>query len=261
MRHVTQHHPRSLIAIALCCVSLHAMADSPRLTLSTGLDYSRGKYGQTEETTIKYVPFTAKLEQDRWTFRATVPYIEIDGPANVLPDSRVVIGGNPQNLRTRASGLGDVVVSAFYGAFEDTRQQRFMDLGIKVKLPTADEKRGLGSGKTDYSFQADLFQTVDQTTFFATAGYRVFGDPVGVNLRNVPYGSLGLSHKLSSRNVIGASVDARSKTTEFATGLREYSVFFSHKFNETYKLQTYLVKGDTPASVDLGGGATLAVTW
>lgn len=260
-KHMKKNAIKRFLPVALMLLAGTAQADSPKLTLSTGLDYSTGKYGQAEETKIKYVPFTAKYEMDRWTFRSTIPYIEIDGPANVLPDSRVVIGNATRANRTRESGLGDVVVSAFYSAYENTADKIYMDIGAKVKLPTADEKRGLGSGKTDYSLQADLFKTMGQATVFSTLGYKFFGDPTGVNLKNVPYATLGLSYKLSPKNTIGTAVDVRSKTTETATGLREYSIFYSHKIDETYKVQTYLVTGDTRSSVDLGGGAMLAVTW
>ncbi len=56
-------------------------------------------------------------------------------------------------------------------------------------------------------------------------------------------------------------MDLREATTKDGTGLREYSAFYSHKFNDTYKLQTYIVTGDTESSVDFGVGAMLAMSW
>jgi len=56
-------------------------------------------------------------------------------------------------------------------------------------------------------------------------------------------------------------MDVRERTTNTSTALREYSLFYSHKIDQTYKLQTYIVTGDTTSSVDIGGGAILAVTW
>jgi hypothetical protein len=250
---------KTLLAIAFAAAfNVHA-ADS-KLVMSTGLDYSSGKYGQTEDTKITYVPFTGKYEVDRWTFKATVPYIQIEGPANVTPDSRIVVNG-VRPVRSKESGLGDTVLGASYNAVANLEKQLYVDVGGKVKLPTADEAKGLGSGKTDYSLYTDVFKTQGNLTWLGTLGYKVFGDPTGVNLNNVFYGSAGLSYKLSSNDSVGFVVDLRERTTNTSTALREYSLFYSHKFDQTYKLQTYIVTGDTTSSVDLGGGAILAVTW
>ena len=250
---------KSLILIAFA-FSVQAHADEPKLSFSTGIDYSTGKYGQAEKTDITYVPFNAKLETGRWTFKATVPYIEISGPANVAPDSRVVLAG-VRPVRSRESGLGDVVLGGSYNVVTNTQRQYYVDLGGKVKLPTADEKRGLGTGKTDYAVYTDVYKTQGNLTWLGTVGYKVFGDPAGVNLNNVFYGSAGMSYKLSRQDSVGLVVDLREKTTPTTQGLREYSLFYAHKFNDTYKLQTYLVTGDTTSSVDLGAGAVLAVSW
>lgn len=251
---------KKILVSTLFAVSLHATAETPKLVFSTGLDYSSGKYGQAEDTKITYVPFTGKYEVDRWTFKATVPYIQIEGPANVTPDSRVVVAGT-RPVRSKESGLGDVVVGASYNALANLEDQFYLDLGFKVKLPTADEQKGLGSGKTDYSVYTDLYKTYGNVTLLGTLGYKKFGDPTGIDLNDVLYGSAGFSYKLSSADSIGFVVDAREKTTNTSEALREYSVFYSHKFNNTYKLQTYLVTGDTTSSVDIGGGAILAVNW
>lgn len=252
---------KNLIALLFAVASTAAHAADTKLVFSTGLDYSSGKYGQTEDTNITYVPFTGKYEMDRWTFKATVPYIQIDGPANVTPDSRVVVNPGTRAVRTKESGLGDVVLNAAYSTYSNTEQQLYIDIGGKVKLPTADEKKGLGSGKADYSIYSDVFKTYGNVTLLGTLGYKVFGDPDGINLNNVLFGSAGFSYKLSQADSIGFVVDVRERTTDGSTALREYSVFYSHKFDDTYKLQTYLVTGDTTSSVDIGGGAILAVTW
>lgn len=250
---------KSLFAILLA-ISFSAHANEPKLIFSTGLDYSSGKYGQAEDTRILYLPITGKYEIDRWTFKATVPYIQIEGPANVTPDSRVVVN-TLRPVRSKESGLGDTVLSAGYNALSSLEQQLYVDVGGKVKLPTADETRGLGSGKTDYSIYTDVFKTQGNITWLGTLGYKIFGDPTGLNLNNVLYGSAGFSYKLSPVGSAGFIVDLRERTTDASTALREYSLFYSHKFDETYKLQTYLVTGDTTSSVDIGGGAILAVTW
>lgn len=249
------------LALLALLLSSPSWANDNKITYSTGFDYSVGKYGQAEDTKITYVPFSAKMDSGRWTFRATVPYLQIEGPANVIADSRVVIAGTTRPTRSKESGLGDVVLGTTYGALVDTNGQLYVDLGAKVKLPTADEKRGLGSGKTDYSIYTDVIKGMGKTSFLGTLGYKVFGDPTGIDLRNVFYGSVGLAYKLGPKNQIGATVDLREKTTATGTGLREYTVFYSYRIDQTYRLQTYLVVGDSRSSVDTGGGVVIAASW
>ncbi|MCE2680646.1 MAG: hypothetical protein LW629_09420 [Burkholderiales bacterium] len=250
-----------LIAAAAALIGSQALAQESKFSMTTGVDYSTGKYGQAEDTKITYVPFTGKWEKDRLTLKVTVPYLRIDGPGGVNADSRVVTNITTNKTRTVADGLGDVVLGATYTAVELPADKVFIDVGAKVKLPTASESKGLGSGKTDYTLVSDIYKTIDQVTLIGTVGRRFFGDPVGVDLRDVWFGSAGVVYKLDGKQSIGTSVDVRQRTTATSTSLREYSVFHSYKFNSSYKLQTYVVVGDTTSSVDLGGGMMLGVSW
>ena len=250
-----------LLALGLLINSGAVVADQGTYSYSTGIDYSSGKYGQAEDTNITYIPLTGKYEKDKLTLKLTVPYLRIDGPGGVTPDSRIVVNGNTNNTRTVQSGLGDVVLGATYSVLELAEQKVYVDVGGKIKFPTASESKGLGTGKTDYAVSTDVYKSIGQTTLYGTVGYKVLGDPAGVNLNNVFFGSTGLIYKVDAKNSLGIGMDARERTSANSTALREYSVFYSHKFNQNYKLQTYLVVGDTTSSVDLGGGATLGISW
>ena len=247
----------SAVIVSLLQIPAHAEGT---IGFTTGVDYSSGKYGQSEKTRITYVPLIAKYELDRWSFKAVVPWLRIDGPGGVAADSRITTG-TAVTRRTVESGLGDIVLGTTYSALILNEQKFYMDIGAKVKLPTASESKGLGTGKTDYTLSTDIYKTLDQLTLMATLGYRVLGDPTGVDLNNVWFTSIGAVYKIDDKNSLGATMDLRQATTNQTTGLREYTVFYSHKFNQTYKLQTYAVAGDTTSSVDFGAGAMLAISW
>src|SRR5229473_2226361 len=61
-----------------------ASVQSDGFSLTTGADYSTGKYGGTSSTDILYVPLTGAYEMDKWLFKVTVPYIMVTGPGNVV---------------------------------------------------------------------------------------------------------------------------------------------------------------------------------
>ncbi|SNX60771.1 hypothetical protein SAMN06296273_2240 [Nitrosomonas ureae] len=85
------------------------------LSFSTATDFTTGKYGGTTSTDIWYVPFTARYDKDRASFRLIVPYLSITGPGNVLGPGigGIVDGGGPiigGSVGGSSSGGGGVIV-------------------------------------------------------------------------------------------------------------------------------------------------------
>jgi len=248
---------RGALAAMLALPSSALFAEG--LTLSTGFDYTSGKYGSSEKTEILYVPFTGKYETGAWTFRTTVPYIRITGPGNVVGagTDRVTLPGASTARRTE-SGLGDIVGSAFYNLLNERSAPVGLDVGAKVKLGTADRDKGLGTGENDYSVQADVFKPFGATTAFASLGYRWYGDPPGVELRNVVYGSAGATHKVSENTSVGAAYDWRPRVSSNGGQISEATAFVTQRLSRAWKVQLYGVKGFSTGSPDYGVGALLS---
>jgi outer membrane putative beta-barrel porin/alpha-amylase len=169
----------------------------------------------------------------------------------------VTIPGAAAGRRTE-SGLGDIVASAFYGLSDERSTGLGIDLGLKVKLPTADEAKGLGTGETDYSVQADFFKPLGGAlTGFGSLGYRWYGDPPGVDLRNVAYGAIGVSYRMSAETTVGAAYDYRPRITTGGSTISEVTAFWSQRMSREWKLQLYGVVGLSDGSPDAGIGALL----
>jgi hypothetical protein len=254
---------KTIFATLILTSSQTSYAEDAVYNFTTGLDYSSGKYGQAKETRIKYVPFTGKYELNRWLVKVTVPWIEIDGPGGVTGgDSNIIIDQNI-NKHTRESGLGDIVSSVTYTTFDSAEQKFILDVGAKVKFATASVEKGLGTGANDYSTQIDGYKTFDKLTLLSTVGYKWFGKPELSNysLKNVWFGTVGAAYKINALNSAGLLLDLREAAWEQNTEIREYTLYYSHKFNPTYKLQSYITTGDTRSSVDFGAGLMLGVSW
>jgi hypothetical protein len=253
--------PRIAIGAALFAAShTAALAASDDLTtFSVGAEYSKGDYGAPQPTDTYYVPFAVKHETGRWILKLTVPYLEITGPGNVIGAGadRVVIGDGNAPRRT-ASGLGDIVGAVFYNALDDRKAPVGVDVGFKVKFGTANSDKGLGTGENDYAVQADLFKTMGNFTPFGTIGYRVYGDPPGVNFRNVPYGTVGGAYRFSRQTTAGAAYDFRSPVVTGGASVSELTAYVSQRLSESVKLQLYAIKGFSDASPDYGVGLNLS---
>lgn len=242
-------------ALPVLIAVLPATALAEGLTVGTGLDYSSGKYGDTQKTEAWYVPITGKYETGLWTFRLAVPFIRSTGPGNVIgagPD-RVTIPGGSTTVRTE-SGLGDIVGSAFYNLVDERDSEFGLDLGAKVKLGTGDNDKGLGTGENDYSVQVDVFKPIGLYTAFGSLGYRMYGDPPGVELHNVIYGSVGGSYRMSSETSVGLAYDFRPRITASGSSISEVTAFVSQRLSRDRKLQVYALTGLTDGSPDFGVG-------
>ncbi len=87
-----------ILLLLFACNCPTALANG--FSLSAATDFTTGDYGGTASTDIWYVPFTARYDKNRASFRVIVPYLNITGPGNVIGpgiggiDSRgTIIGG------------------------------------------------------------------------------------------------------------------------------------------------------------------------
>ncbi len=159
----------------LCAAATALMVATPlamsadKTTLSTGMTYLKGDYGQASDTEILYVPFTLKHRTGPWTLKVTVPYLRITGPGGVLPDLGATGATTPAGTN---SGLGDIIAGATYRAYYDAERGLLVNLTGKVKLPTADKNKGLGTGETDWYAESSVYKISGAWTPFATLGYK-----------------------------------------------------------------------------------------
>src|SRR5258707_10334533 len=152
-----------------------ASVQSDGFSLTTGADYSTGKYGGTSSTDILYVPLTGAYEMDKWLFKVTVPHIMVTGPRNVVRGIGI-IKSKKAGPRTTQSGVGDVVARVTRNLIHQTGDGTLVDLTGKVKFGTADAGKALGTGENDYGAQIDLTQRVTSAlSAFGTFCYRIIG--------------------------------------------------------------------------------------
>lgn len=243
------------LALGSVCV---AADDDVRWSISSGVDYTSGDYGGPDVIEDTYVPVTAKMETGRLGFRLTVPYLSVRAPSGTViigPGGEPVAGTGP--TRTE-SGLGDIIAGVtLYDALRDDALGLALDLTGKVKFGTANEDKGLGTGEHDYSVQADLYKFVDDVTLLVSAGYKVRGDPSGIDLENVLFGSIGGLYRLTAQTRTGLIFDYRESAFSGGDSVRELTGFVSQRVGEHWRVQFNLLTGFSDASPEWGGGLKL----
>jgi hypothetical protein len=260
-----------------------ATTDSSQFSLSAGADYSSGKYGTATTTDIWSVPVTAAYQTDRWTFKLVVPYINITGASDVIPGIGKVKNGNPlcrgvgrlvgglvhacgggastgaaaTTTSGSASGLGDITASAGYELFASADHTFGLDLTGKVKFGTADTDKGLGTGQNDYGLSLDTYKVSGAWTAFGGAGWMKYGSSQYIQLKNGFNANIGADYKLSPGNSVGAYYYYREKIAVSGAAQSELTAYWNHKFNDSLRLQGYVLGGTTDGSPDWGAGASM----
>lgn len=225
-------------------------------SLTAGMDYSTGKYGNTTSTDILYIPVTTKISVDDYFFKLTIPYIKVTSTGDAVIRGMGIFRIKTVAAKTTTqSGLGDITASAGYIFFES--DSSMLDVAGNIKFGTADANKNLGTGENDYSAQIDGYYFVNKTTLFATAGYKVIGAPAGVTVNNINYGSIGASQKTSEKTSAGIALDVAQSITSLSPGTRELSVFVSNKITPDLKIQASVLKGYSDSSPDLGASLML----
>lgn len=261
MMHKNSLNLKSLFIFTLLCPTV-AFSD-PRYTVSSGIDYSTGKYGDSESTDITYIPIVVKYENEATTIKLTLPWVEIKGPGDVVGLDGIVVKNQLNRKRMYSSGVGDIVLSGTrsLGSFGDINPIT-IDLTGKVKFATASKSKGLGTGENDYTAELSAYKSLSTAlVIFGDVGYKLMGDSNELNLNNVWFTSAGLSFQYSPNIHTGIMADYRQKTLNRADPLREISTFASYRFNQHYKLQTYLTHGYSDASPDWGVGTMLGISF
>lgn len=220
-------------------------------TVGTGADYSRGDYGFTADTEVFSVPLNFGYESGPWRFNASVPWLTIRGPAAITGS-----GGAARPTAASESGLGDLYAGASY-AFGQVGP---VNLGFtgRLKLPTADETRGLGTGETDFYGQLDLSRTFGACTPFASVGWRVLGDSAAYQLQDGLYGSVGAHFRASPTTVWTVAGDWGRRIIAGGDPTMDVLVMFNRDIAPSWRFTAYALKGFTDASPDFGGGLALS---
>jgi len=151
-------------------------------------NYSSGTYGTSTTTDIVYAPFMIQRLFRDGDVAVVIPFLSVTGNGNVT-----LIGGVPNRTTTSENagprvtqmGVGDIVLRARYYAIDEKNWWPTIALTGRLKIPTADSDRGLGTGKFDEGIGVETTKTLgEKWLLFADAGFTWIGKPPGLNLRN-----------------------------------------------------------------------------
>ncbi len=223
-----------------------------KVKLSTGFDFSTGDYGNAQDTEIWYWPIAAKATFGNWAAKLTVPYLRIKGPGAVVGGGGAgITQGGGGNITTE-SGLGDILAGLTY-TIDVEKYDAFVDLTGKVKIPTADEDKGLGTGEADYTIQGDITKMFGSAYIFGGGGRKFVGESAQFQLDDIWLFNIGAGYQINKKFGIGAAYDFRESASS-SQNPSEVSGYLTYKVTDAVSTLLYGVTGFTDGSPDASVG-------
>lgn len=237
-----------------------ARADQGQFSLSSGF-VSPSEYGTTKSADMLSTPTVGKYETGPWAFKLTVPDTVNPGMAVAVPEIGLFPPGNTAN--SLQSGLTNSEAAATYninsGNINSGGVSTFgVNLTGKVRLGMPDKSFSLGSVLNDYAAQADAYQNFDKFRALGSLGYKIHGDPAGINMNRVVYGSVGGAYQLNDQLSGGVDFRLSQNPSALEPGQRQLSAYLSHNIGKSVKARGYLLEDFSNGNPDRSVGAAVS---
>jgi|GEM_PF-5050586 len=231
----------------------------PATTINVSQLFSRGDYGLDVESTMHATVLQAAYRTPTWGTSISVPYLNITGPAievyeDIDTGELFLVDIDDDNRQ----GLGDTVISFDQVAWQKPREGKKLRLGASLKLPTGDEYRRLGNGKTNLSLFAKGRMRKRSTVYSAQLGYQFMGKTEFTDYNNRVFLSTGFFHHLDRHWGVGAGWRFKQASLEEREHQQSLSTFVSRKLNRSWNAAIRVNLGLTDAVADFSGGLQLS---
>ena len=252
-----------LFAISALALAAPAMAE-PTVELSTGLDYREGDYGTGESIETWEVPTSLRVQSGQFLFSATLPYLRVDAPGNVVGGGGGILGlpiivdpTEPPG-RVRREGIGDLELGAAYTVPSE-------DIGLtfsgQVKVPTASTAKRLGTGEFDYAVGAELSRSFGRVTPFVGVGYTMPGDPDQYDLGNSLSARAGAAVQMGKRVRGHVTYGYAESISPLIPDEQQISTGINAGLSDRLSLGLYGAAGLSKGSPDVGAGVRLGTSF
>lgn len=247
-----------------------------------------GNYGTGARTTVFDLPFSLRRFFADGDVGVVVPYVTVIGNGSVtllggapnqsgamgpaVAGSQGAHGMRPSSMmmppsggqthasqafpgRETKSGLGDLTLNGRYTVLDEGA---FPSLGVtgRVKLPTADRAKALGTGRFDEGLGIELSRELTSGfSVLAGAGYTFIGNPPGEGLRDQWDYSAGLGYDFTKDLAGSVSYEEYRALVAGTDDPRSLSLSVRYRWSPRWRLSASGEVGLSKASPDAGFSA------
>ena len=259
---------RSAVIVGLLVAALTpstARAEDWRFSVGSSVNYLSGDYGTGRDTSLLYVPLTLTVAPvPRLKLGLTIPYIRQTGENVVLTGGGVAARNNvlatSRSVNRTEDGLGDILLRGEYVLLEEGAVLPEVAPFLKVKFPTADRDKGLGTGEFDETVGTSLSKTFfERLVGYIDLGYTFIGSPPGADFRNSFGWSLGAAYTILVSLTVVAFLDGATAISPGQDDPLAARVGAEFRLTKALKLTGAVARGFTDGAADWDVAAGLAL--
>ncbi len=230
------------------------------LWLTVGLQYESGDYGTGANTDLWQVPIGLDYVKGSFSAGISTAYLNAKSSGAIIVSTmtRMTTVSGSASVRS-ASGIGDVNMYASYQLPNTTGSDTTFHVTGRMKLGTADENKGLGTGQNDYAVEAGLITMMEKLIVFGNLGYQISGDSATVNYDNVWYANAGTTYPMDAARSVGAMLEVSQAATPGFDAPAQLTLFYNQGMDKQRYLYFYVLLGLSDGSPDSGVGANLII--
>lgn len=196
-----------------------------------GLGRKQGDFGSPILSTLSLGYATVGASGARWDANLTTPYLRLDRKES--------------GVTSQEQGIGDLVAQGTYRFLPEDEEGWSLDGMGALKLPTASEAKGLGTGRTDVGGFLALHQQLGVFQWTALGGWIQGASSSNSELTSGAYVA-GLSGAWQlDRNRWGLSFEARGPAYRGEPGAREISLDLFHTLSSAWAMKAMVTAGLT----------------
>lgn len=255
----------------------HQPQPVPQWRVSTTVNYSSGSYGTNSRTNILYAPVTVRRMFRDGDVSLTIPLVSISGTGSVRlvggtptrtsttasPTGSVAAvsgggkrpGSSPLSSSTTDSGLGDMLLRGRYYLVEESTILPLVAITGRIKLPTADADRGLGTGEFDEGVGMELTKSLGaQWLAYLDGGYNIIGDAPGTNFNNQWWYDVGIGYDVTDNLHMSVFYEEYRALVNTVSNARDLLALTNYIVSDAVHLTGSLLIGLSNGAPDYGIG-------
>jgi hypothetical protein len=208
-------------------------AKEGRSYLDVGVGYKTGSFGTPFQSNLGYFSTGLGYATPVYDVSITIPYL--------------FLSSESQSGTQSTNGIGDIIIRGDRVLVDEKLSDFSLDGAIAVKLPSADDTKGLGTGQTDFGAFLNAHQRLADVKFSLLGGYIKVGSPSNVTYNDVYLYGLGISKVFGFTELYG-SFEGRRAAISSSQNPQEIHAGIFHVLNKDYA-----IKGSTFVGLNNGG--------
>lgn len=175
------------------------------------------------------------------------------GPRNSSGDDISPLTGQTLNTRTTTCGVGDLLLKGRYYVVEEREWVPLIAVTGRIKMPTADADRGLGTGKWDEDVGLEVSKLLgDKWITFLDGGFTIIGRPEGLNLRNQWWYDVGAGYSFTKTLIGSVYYEEYRSIISGLVNIRDVLFAMDYRASDEWRFNTALQLGVSNGAPDYG---------